>query len=324
MPLKLTNSQYDGIMNMYQELRFNSDTALRENRSLAYRSVPELKVLDRELVAILKTHKNSDIEAFVSDLNKKRIRLLRENGYPSDFLEKKYHCRDCRDTGYIEDENRYCHCFRELAIKQIYGEQSWLNLFKRENFDTFDLSLYEGKEERDAAAKSLKAAKRFAASVLNPDKAGPKNLLITGTTGVGKTFLCNCIAKELIENDKFVVYITARELFEAFDKRQFQRKENSDIIGGGGFHFNSIYECDLLIIDDLGSEFSNHAVIPMFLELINKRLNYLPTLISTNLGINEIDKIYSLRVTSRLIGNYEFIKIRGKDIRMAKSAQCQL
>lgn len=166
MPLELTNSQYDGIMNLYQEARFNADAILRENRRLAYNDIPKLKSLDKESVTFLKTHEASDIEAFLSDLSRKRRKLLAQNGYPEDFLDRKYRCTNCRDTGFIEDTGEYCHCFRELAVKQIYGEKSWLNLFKKENFDTFDLSLYESDEDKKAAIASVKVAKEFVASTL--------------------------------------------------------------------------------------------------------------------------------------------------------------
>jgi DNA replication protein DnaC len=141
----------------------------------------------------------------------------------------------------------------------------------------------------------------------------PKNLFFYGDTGVGKTFLSNCVAKELLEQGKSVIYFTAFQLFDILSKGVFER--DADAIAA---HQN-IFDCDLLIIDDLGTEFANSFTTSQLFLCVNERiLRNKSTIISTNLDMNQIVDIYSERTLSRIISNYSIIKLFGDDIRIKK------
>lgn len=320
MSLELTNSQYDRLMDSYQMLRFEAKNIRREHTLEAYEKIPELKSLDKELIAAMSSDDIDSLDYKLSDIEKRKKELLVKNGYPDDYLSLTYNCNDCNDTGFING-NR-CHCFKNMIIKQIYGENTWRRLFERENFDTFDISLYKEKDSKESAINALSKSKEFISDILSDTKTDRNNLIIMGMTGVGKTFLCNCIAKELIENEKFVLYLTASALFEIFEKYAFSGKKNplelSEEIQN--VHYKNLFDCDLLIIDDLGSEFSNTYTKPKLLELINKRIiNCSPTLISTNLDMMGIKREYTERLASRITGSFRYIQIIGRDIRVEKT-----
>lgn len=320
MSLELTNSQYDRLMNSYQELRFEAKKIRQAHTIEVYEKIPELKELDKELISAMNSNDNDSLGDRLSDIESRKKEILIKNGYPKDYLSLTYSCPDCKDTGYIDTER--CHCFKKMVIKQIYGENTWRRLFERENFDTFDISLYQEKESKESAINALSKSKEFISSVLSGEKSEKNNLIIMGMTGVGKTFLCNCIAKELIENEVFVLYLTAPALFELFEKNAFSGKKNAADMSEEiqNIHYQNLFDCDLLIIDDLGAEFSNSYTKPKLLELINKRiLNCSPTLISTNLNMEGIMKEYTERMASRITGSYKYIHISGHDIRVQKA-----
>ena len=141
------------------------------------------------------------------------------------------------------------------------------------------------------------------------------NLLFTGPTGVGKTFLTNCIAKELIDKYCSVIYLSANDLFEVFSKNRFEYHTEEEMKG----MYQYILECDLLIIDDLGTELNNSFTSSQLFYCINERLNsQKSTIISTNLNMNQVADIYSERVLSRISNSYNIIKLFDDDIRLKK------
>lgn len=317
MAIELTNFQFDTIMGKYQQHRFENEMDARRRKVEAYKNIAELKELDDLLLDATLRLKGAALSDFITDIIEKRSDVLLKNGYPSDFLDIHYSCNICKDTGFID--NVPCQCFNKNVINLLYGDKTWTNLFSRENFDTFDFSLYKTKEEKSSAVDAVDKAKYFVSSILN-DKTPCENLIISGNTGVGKTFLCNCIAKDLIENQRLVIYLSAPALFELFEKVSFGDKRSSDDYSPEiiDFHYRNIFECDLLIIDDLGTEYANSVTIPKLLDLVNKRLTKGPTLISTNLDTKGLKDIYSERFLSRIIGNYKFISLLGADIRVKK------
>lgn len=316
MALKLTSTQYDRLMDEYQQLRFDAEKTLRVHKENAYEKIPELKDLDREIVSIVRTHDRKRLNERLNEIESLRAQLLQENGFPPDYLKTKHNCSDCNDTGFIG--TNHCHCYKSMAIRLIYGDSMWTRLCNKENFDTFDMSLYSTEKAKESATEALKKTKEFVSSILNPTE-DVKNLILMGNTGVGKTFLCNCVAKDLIENEKFVVFLSAPALFELFENATFNNKdiyEMSEEIKN--VNYKNIFECDLLIIDDLGSEFINAFRSKKLLELINSRLLTLPTLISTNLDLAGIKTQYSERLLSRLVGSYSFVQLCNEDIRFMK------
>jgi DNA replication protein DnaC len=143
-----------------------------------------------------------------------------------------------------------------------------------------------------------------------------ENLLIYGNTGVGKTFLSNCIAKELLDAGHTVIYLTSFQLFEILEKYKFNTAENYEEIRN---RFEYILDCDLLIIDDIGTELNNTFITSQLYQCINERhLKQKSTIISTNLSFDQLKNNYSERIFSRISSHYKLLKIIGDDIRLQK------
>lgn len=325
MALKLSNTQYELLLKSYLGMRNAAEEIGKENRQLAYGRIPELSILDRKLIDATRVNSPMEVRAIATDIANKRRELLLKNGFPGDFLDVPYNCKSCKDTGFVKGER--CKCFKNMMIKLLYSDPRWNATFDSENFDNFDLSFYEGmtdpsgNDPKTFAMDALAKSKEFLNDVIHNTGAKMSNLIITGNPGTGKTFLCNCIARELIENDFFTVYLTAPELFLLFNSAVFSKKQDFSGAGDKTFNvtYNNIYDCDILIIDDLGTEYSNSATAPLFFDLINSRLlDRKPTLISTNLSIEELKENYTERVLSRITGNYRFIHLYGEDIRLKK------
>ena len=247
----------------------------------------------------------------------KKQALLHEAGYSSDYLEPIYHCKKCKDTGYIGQEP--CSCFHQAMIDHLYSDSNMAKILARENFRTFREDYYSDQmtkqglpSPRRNIQKVVEHCKTFISRFPNHD-----NILFQGSTGVGKTFLSHCIAKEIMNRGFTCVYMTAFQLFRytcqsipLAEKRMLEQETSA----------NLIFQCDLLIIDDLGTEMINKFVISQLFQCLNERLiQEKSTIISTNLSLQEFRNTYSERIFSRIIENYSWQKIYGDDIRFKKS-----
>ena len=192
------------------------------------------------------------------------------------------------------------------------------NILAKENFDNFDLRYYADKtieEEGMSPKDKIKLIYQLSVKFVNEFETNPVNLLFYGKTGLGKTFMCNCIAKEILDMGHTVLYATAGKLFKTIEDARFNRDEMID----PAEQIDFFYSADLLIIDDLGTEFSTLATQSALFDIVNSRiLERRPTIISSNLSLKDIEQQYSDRLVSRLQGNYEFIKFLGEDIRQLK------
>ena len=323
--MSLLNQQINAILREYDMTRTANKHIEDLRKQEVYLRVPRIEKIDESIASesvnwLTDSLENADADISVlqkklDDLSCEKLRLLKEAGFAPDYLDPVYTCPECKDTGYVD--NKKCTCFKHKIIKRLYNDSNMKNALPYENFGTFDLSFYsdsvpEGKRLSPLAniKKAVEKSKRF---VDNFDKEF-SNLLITGNTGVGKTFLCNCIAKELMERGFSVVYQTEYELFDNLKANVFS-KENPE----AGDRYECIRDCDLLIIDDLGVGFNNSLLNAEFFKVLNERiLNRRSTLISTNLHFEDIKDNYSERVLSRIIGSYDFIEIYGDDIRKLK------
>ena len=247
-------------------------------------------------------------------LQDERMALLAKNCLSPSLLKLEYACEKCRDTGYIEGTP--CTCMRRRLMDRLYDQSNVRDVIKLENFDTFDLRLFdtevvpaEGISPKENAQRNLKKAMEFA------EHPEGDNLLLYGGAGRGKTFLCNCIAKEVLEHGKTVLYLTAGQLFKQLEDMRFRNKEEEE-----PFDWDSeILDADLLIIDDLGTEFATMFTASELFRIVNDRkLRKRPVVISTNLDYRALMEQYSDRVMSRLIGEYTTLKFFGDDIRMKK------
>ena len=326
--MALTNAQYDEIMRDYEARQTTNRHVQELHIQEVYGKAPQLKELDDRIASTsLASAKKllSGDDSALTDL-KKQLRLLQEEkhtiisslGYPENYLDMPYTCPDCQDTGYIGSQR--CHCFKQAAIDLVYTQSNLKTILEKENFSTFSLSYYSDTQINPAtnlfALETAKDALRASRTFIESFEKEFSNLFFYGDTGVGKTFLSNCIAKELLDRGHSVIYFTAFELFHIFEKTVFERDAEA------AEPYQNIFDCDLLIIDDLGTEMSNSfTTSQLFLCLNELILRKKSTIISTNLSLNQLAEIYSERTFSRISSNYTMIKLFGDDIRIKKKLQ---
>ncbi|MBR1861592.1 MAG: ATP-binding protein [Lachnospiraceae bacterium] len=318
--MALTNEQYDSIMREYDEIRNRNARLTAEKTDRIYAKYPELKAWENRAVTlkIQKTRLQMDgapkerleeLEDEATMLLVNRVALLESTGLTEEDFEPVCDCKECKDTGYVYDADgnrKKCKCFRKREIEILYDQSGIRELLKRENFSKLSYENHTG-EDLEHFKNAVEICRNFIASF---DKEY-KNLVFCGTVGTGKSFLSCCIAYELLESYHSVIYLSALSLFELLADRQFRSGwENRSSTG------EELYNCDLLIIDDLGTELPNSFVASSLFGLINERdIRRKPVIISTNLDLAEIRDRYSDRVLSRLTGNYTFLKLTGKDLR---------
>ncbi len=324
--MALSNAQYDSIMRTYEEKRLLHHTILQGHYAEIYQKIPEIKTIEekvatlslekaRQMLALDGVASLSDLKSNISNLSLQKKALLKSNGYPSDFLDTHYDCDLCQDTGYINSEK--CQCFKNAIIDLLYAQSNLKDILKIENFSHFDLSYYSNTYMNELTGKSSLETMREALDIcrnfVDNFDTDPKNLFLYGDTGIGKTFLSHCIAKELMDCSHSVIYFSAFDLFDTLAKSRFSKDANAQDKN------DYILDCDLLIIDDLGTELVNSFVISQFFLCINERLlRNKSTIISTNLALDSIVDIYSERIFSRITSNYTMLNLIGEDVRIKK------
>lgn len=319
------------ILHEYERIRLENKRRLQERRDEIYSRIPRIEEIDAETTAaylraarakILQKEMAEQIVSRIQADNRRltdeKRRLLHEGGYPEDYLDTIYTCGQCRDTGYIDGQK--CTCFLEHIIDSLYLQSNLKNILMKENFDTFSIDYYSqnaytGKDYSpyENISNILNLAKAFIARFeTQSNQRG--NILIYGETGLGKTFLTNCIAKELLDSGHSVLYLSANELFEGvLAEYLMNRKTELEAL------YNYIYNSELLIIDDLGTELTNNFVLSQLFEIINQReISGKSTLISTNLTMKQLRDRYSERIMSRIIAGYTVFNIYGDNIRYQK------
>lgn len=338
MPLK--NEQYDRILREYDQRQLENRHLLQEKQEAVYQKIPALKEIDLAIasnaVHATKLTLSGDEQAieklrtFNAELSENKQMLLLSHGYPSDYLAPIYTCPDCKDTGYITDTSwrdeehlllskNKCHCFKQAIVDVLYQQSNIRNAIEKENFSTFSYDYYDQDIVDETTGMTayehmVDVVARCQNFIQNFDHTF-ENILFSGDSGVGKTFLSNCIAKELLESAHTVIYLTAFELFDILEKHKFKREQDYNLEE----QFQGILDCDLLIIDDLGTEFNNSFISSQLYLCLNERLlARRSTIISTNFTIDELNAQYSERILSRIIGNYHLLKLFGRDIRLKK------
>lgn len=322
--MALTNAQYDELMRGYQQKQWQARQKALQKKQTIYNELPMLAQIDDQIGSIsvrkakeyISGNQNAlvNLDAHIAQLTQKKQQLLREAGYGLEAFEPQYQCPDCQDTGYIN--NKKCHCFIQAELAYTYQQSNIHARLSEENFDKFSLSYYgeddidsvTQKSSREYANEALSKAKRFIADF----DSKTDNLLLYGDTGTGKTFLTNCIAKELLETGHSVIYFSAVQLFDLLRKYNFGKGENEQ-------EYQNLFQCDLLIIDDLGTEVPNTYTTSQFFQCINERhLRGKSTIISTNLALKDLTSIYSERISSRITSYFTLVKMYGRDIRILK------
>ena len=325
--MSLTNSQYDAVMRIYSSIQIKNKHLLDERFNEVYIACPELKQIEHSIInlsienAPLIIQGSSDaLSAYKKHLNSlidKRNEFLQSLGYPSDYLEGIYDCPICKDTGFV-DKNQ-CSCFKNKVIDMFYMQSNLKNILNNENFSNFSFEWYDKNNIDDATGltpyNNMQKVVSICHHFIDSFDCEFNNLLLYGDTGIGKTFLSNCIAREVLDSSHSVIYLTAIELFDAFASHDFAH----DKFNGENSMNDYILDCDLLIIDDLGTELSNSFTNSKLFYCINERiLKHKSTIISTNLSIRDLASNYSERIFSRISNSYSALKLHGRDIRLQK------
>lgn len=315
-----TREIYEKAASVLADRKEHAENEAKERHEQVVALHPELADIDKELsqagLAVIKAlGMNGDAEKYINALAKKNLEtqakregLLASVGKPKDYLKPKYFCEKCSDTGFIN--GKICDCHLKL-LKQISFEQLCKNSQLRlSSFESFSLDYYKGNSDRDRMTQILKTCKQYAETF----DLFSTSLYFYGNTGLGKTHLSLAIANAVIGKGFSVVYGSAQNLLSKLEREKFGRCDTPD-----GTTENMLLSCDLLIIDDLGAEFSTAFTVSAIYNIINSRIcSEIPTIINSNFSFDELEKRYTDRVTSRIIGNYACVEFCGDDIRQLK------
>ena len=323
---------FDGKVMRRAQLRFEADKQRRADefarrREALYRAEPELQQIEQQLRGTVSkiiadairsgTDPNPAIRVIKDEnmeLQRRRAELLLGLGYPMDALEEKPACTLCNDSGF--NGTRVCTCLQTYYNEQQKQELSQLLDLGNQSFDTFSLDWYsnhvserQGCSAREQMEQVFETCSNFARRFGKHQD----NLLLTGFPGVGKTFLSACIAREVTERGFSVVYDTAASVFRYMEDAQFRRDEEGDEA------VQRFLRCDLLILDDLGTEMNSTFVQSALYRIVNDRLlSGKSTVINTNMPPHELGTRYSPAILSRIEGQYEVLPCFGDDIRLLK------
>ena len=308
---------YRKVKEEYNLKRANAIANAEARKAEIHSVSPEIKMIDAALAAtgiklFAATLSRESVPEKIEELKKENLALqedkreiLRMLGYPADYTEVKYECDKCKDTGYVD--TRMCDCMRHRIIKEGFMSSGLGYLIEEQSFDSINVSYYgEYEREMKNMIDWLKEyAKNFSMS--------SENLLFVGGTGLGKTHVASAIAKEVIEKGYDVFYESASNIVSDFEYEKFRG-------GKEGVRTDRYFDSDLLIIDDLGSELSGQFAVTCFYNIINTRMNRKkPTIISTNLGEEDLNEKYEARISSRIVGKYIPCLFKGNDIRIHKT-----
>ena len=323
----------DAVLSEYYKRQSDNIRSLEDRKEEIYDKIPEIEKLSHEIsdYALTLAKKRimreegipspEEAELHIRELSAKKTELLKKNGYPADYLEMHYTCPICKDEGYVD--NKPCKCLTNHIIKEFYKSSNLLSMIGEENFDNFRIDYYSDKtlspgkrSPRENVTDILSRSHKFIDDFGKTKNSG--NIYIFGDVGLGKTFLCNCIAKELLDKGVTVFYVTAIEMFDIISQKIRSRDIADDIMK----LYDFIYSSELLIIDDLGTETNNSFIQSNLFDIINRRLLLgRSTIISSNMDINDLKEHYTERTASRIIENYDFFRMYGDNIRYTKKLQ---
>ncbi len=329
----MNNAILTSLLKDYERKRLYAEKDLEERKKNLYLENPRLQEIDNELskigISCAKSLIMSNSSDILEQLNKnidvlkvEKKQILKKLNLPDDYLLPNYSCKLCKDTGYIEKNytSTMCNCLKQEIFNIEYNKSNIANL-QNQNFENFSLEKYSNIVDKEkfnseiSPRENIALIKKICLNFIdNFDDPNEKNLLFTGTTGLGKTFLSSCIAKELIQKDKTVLYQTAPIMLDTIIDYKFNKNTSSDLT------YKNLFDVDLLIIDDLGTESLNNIKFTELFNIINTRLlnqnnKCLKTIISTNLSLPILNKTYGERITSRLIGSYNICRFFGDDLR---------
>ncbi|MBR3614328.1 MAG: ATP-binding protein [Clostridia bacterium] len=336
----MDNSLLKQVLKEYDEKRTRAVQAAEERKKDLMSVNPRLQEIDKELTlnsiqtskAILVSD-SKEKASLLASLKKKNNSLIKEKNdfiknlsKENNYLNPHFDCKLCKDTGYVQKDGKLvmCSCLKQRIFDIAYNKSNMGNL-ERENFSSFNIRIFSDKPDKALYKSDLSPREnmqiireKVKSFIENFDDPEEKNLIFTGNTGVGKTFLTNCIANEMLKLGKTVLYQTAPVMFDEINDAKFGRENARFDL------YENILNVDLLIIDDLGTEKITDSKVTELFTIINTRLlnqnhKITKTIISTNLNVDELFKTYTTRIGSRLAGNYRFLRFFGDDLRFKKA-----
>lgn len=316
------------MLTSYERKRDKAESDLDKRKKDVYSQIPEIEKIDDEIsklglgLAKLVLLNPKDKESIVTDaknkineLKEKKDYLLDKFKVPKGYLDIQYDCDLCEDRGFLKNGNK-CNCLKQQIINEAYKMSNLSRMLDSQNFSTIDPSMFSDEIIPEANMSPqqniLEIVSICESFVLDFEKDNDENLLFYGDTGLGKTFMCNCIAKSLLDKGHLVIYQTSFKMFEIIEDYKF--KNTNERISKD--NYNNLFECDLLIIDDLGTELANSFTNSELFNILNTRLlNGKKTIISTNLTPLQLGEAYAQRIFSRIFDKFRMVKFIGRDLR---------
>ena len=323
----MATSDLDFLLVEYEQKKRDAEFNSQKRKEKIYKKIPRLEQIDEEInkISINKTKSilisqltnslNTEFENELLKLKKEKEEILKKENIDESYFKPNYECDKCKDTGYItypDKKTEMCNCLKQKLINISYNKSNLSNLqkenFKNFNFNKFSNEINIGKYNMNISPreniKNIKmASENFIKNFNNPET---KNLFFTGNTGLGKTYMTNCIANEILKQGKTVLYQTAPVLLENIIDNKFNKYKTNNT---NDFN-NQVLNVDLLIIDDLGTECINNMKLSELFTILNSR--------SLNLSIEKIFSVYEERIGSRIAGFYDIYYFFGDDLRLMK------
>lgn len=319
------NNLHSKVMARYGAIRTQEEEQQRNRKTEIYKRIPQISNLEtlmsRNSLNVARVHLKAEenLEAAIQalktenlNLRQEKMELLVAHGYPMDYMDLKFKCRKCNDTGFIAGKK--CSCYNGHLAEIVYEESHFKELMKDNSFMTYDDSLFDDKSVNPEYNKTVKQNMRdnlkMALRYVSEFSIHAENLYLYGPSGTGKTFLASCIARELLNEGNLVLYRTSAQLID--DIKDIKFRDNKELE-------NLVMNCELLIIDDLGTEMVSDLAKTEIFNLINIRLLHKKKMIiSSNLKLENIRDKYSERLSSRIIGDFIFVPFFGEDLRLIK------
>lgn len=330
----MSDSTLKTILSQYSKKKIDAEYEAEQRKQELYQKYPKLQAIDDKLTSLaISTTKsliNYNDKSLLEELNNniynlklEKNKILKSLNITEDYFKPHYECNICKDTGYITNNDyttSMCSCLKQKIYNEQYNKVNISNL-DTQNFENFSDLLYSDKTDENkyhtnlSPRENINIIKNICLKfVENFEDKNQKNLLFTGNTGLGKTFLSSCIANEILKKGKNVLYQTAPVMLDSVVDYRFGKSKDNIL--------QNILDVDLLIIDDLGTEFMNNVKFSELFNILNTRLlnqnKITKTIISTNLSLKNLYSNYDERIVSRLIGNYDICYFFGDDIRLIK------
>ena len=330
----MNSEKMRSIMKEYQDKRDLHAAQLEDRISSLYKNYPQLEQLNKkiqdlgiEMTKSILTQANNktikELEAKQEDLIRQKTNIMVENNISPSYMSLEYDCNICKDTGFLDDGDQ-CKCLKQRILNDSYEMSNLKQILSEDNFDNFDFSIFSDQLEEGYDVSPRENIKNIFHSVqeyinnfdIQARIKADNNLLFRGATGQGKTFICSCIAKQIMDKGYTVIYQTAFNLMDIIERYKFKTDYYTD---RDEENYKNLFMCDLLIIDDLGTELINSFTSAELFNILNSRLNSRKkVIISTNLDIAQIGNLYTDRTLSRIVGNFHIYDFYGSDLRFMR------